>query len=61
MYRRADVLLDDTGEVICDPNLDFECSQYLVSTDKPQSQDDSLGETSTTQDQNTDAGAGRQR
>jgi hypothetical protein len=54
----ADVLLDDTGEVICDPNLDLECSQYLVSTEQPQNQDDSLGETGTTQDQNTDAGAG---
>ena len=30
----ADVLLDDTGEVICDPNLDLECSQYLVSTEQ---------------------------
>ena len=57
MYR-SDVLLDDSGEVRCDPNLDLKCSQYLVSTEQPQSQDDSLGETGTTQDQNTDAGAG---
>lgn len=57
---RADVLLDDTGEVICDPSLGLECSQYLVSSEQPQSQDSSLGDTGTnteTQDQNTDAGA----
>src|SRR5580765_5502191 len=30
----TDVLLDDTGEVICDPTLDLECSQYLVSTEQ---------------------------
>ena len=60
MYT-TDVLLDDTGEVICDPSLGLECSQYLVSSEQPQSQDNSLGDTGTnteTQDQNTDAGAG---
>lgn len=57
----TDVLLDDTGEVICDPSLDLECSQYLVSTEQQQSQDNLSGDTGTntqTQNQNTDEVAG---
>jgi hypothetical protein len=30
----ADVLLDDNGNVVCDPSLGSECTQYLVSTEE---------------------------
>ena len=30
----ADVLLDDSGNIVCDPSLGSECSQYLVSTEE---------------------------
>ena len=62
----ADVLLDDNGDVVCDPSLGSECSQYLVPTEQStqiqnpeQNPGDSTTSTGESQEQGGDIAPGK--